>query len=503
MRNPRRTAATAAALMIGITLVGVVSILAASMKASATAAVNETLRADFVVAAKGSIGGGSGTFSPVVADRLRKTKEVAMVSEFRTGQWGLNGATKTLIAVDPKTVTEMHDLDPSTSAAAGRLDDESVLVRASIAERQGWQVGDEVPMTFARTGTRPMLLADTFSNTAVRSDFVVSLGAFKDNYAQQIDAQVEVMLEDGVTMTAGRVAIEKALAEFSTVQVMDRSQVLAAQSKQIDSLLVPVTALLALSVVIALLGIANTLALSIHERTREVGLLRAVGMGRGQLRSMVRAEAVIVACLGAILGVAVAVFFGWALVSAMHDLGVTELVVPVGQLSALVAAATGAGLVAGVLPARRAGRLGVLDAIAGGSSPTSGSGSSRALAASNRRSSRADSRSSWDIHWVRTTPTVARVSRSPTAHRIPPPACWSARVWASNRGVWPLSRAIRGRRARAAPASRTGGGRRGGAARRWGPGRRRARRTACRPPGSGRGPGRGRGSSAGRRSKGR
>ena len=88
-------------------------------------------------------------------------------------------------------------------------------------------------------------------------------------------------------------------------------------------------------------------------------------MGRGQLRSMVRAEAVIVACLGAILGVAVAVFFGWALVSAMHDLGVTELVVPIGQLSALVAAATGAGLLAGVLPARRAGRLGVLDAIAG------------------------------------------------------------------------------------------------------------------------------------------
>ncbi len=365
MRNPRRTAATAAALMIGITLVGVVSILAASMKASATAAVNQTLRADFVVAAKGSNGGGSGTFSPVVADRLRKTKEVAMVSQFRTGQWGLNGATKTLIAVDPKTVTEMHDLDPSTSVAAARLDDESVLVRASIAERQGWQVGDEVPMTFARTGTRPMRLADTFANTAVRSDFVVSLGAFKDNYAQQLDAQVEVLLKDGVSMVAGRVAIEKVLTEFPTVQLMDRSQVLAAQSKQINSLLVPVTALLALSVVIALLGIANTLALSIHERTREIGLLRAVGMGRGQLRSMVRAEAVIVACLGAILGVAVAVFFGWALVSAMHDLGVTELVVPIGQLSALVAAATAAGLLAGVLPARRAGRLGVLDAIAG------------------------------------------------------------------------------------------------------------------------------------------
>jgi putative ABC transport system permease protein len=365
MRNPRRTAATAAALMIGITLVGVVSILAASMKASASAAVNETLRADFVVAAKGSNGGGSATFSPVVADRLRKTKEVGLVSEFRTGQWGLNGATRTLIAVDPRTVTEMHDLDPATASAAGRLDDEGVLVRASIAERHGWHVGDEVPMTFARTGTRSMRLVDTFANTTVRSDFVISLGAYKGNYAQQLDAQVEVRLKDGVSTAAGRVAVEKALAEFPTVEVMDRSQVLAAQEKQVDTLLVPVTALLALSVVIALLGIANTLALSIHERTREVGLLRAVGMGRGQLRSMVRTEAMIVAGLGAILGVGVAVFFGWALVSAMHDLGVTELVVPVGQLSFLVAAATGAGLLAGVLPARRAARLGVLDAIAG------------------------------------------------------------------------------------------------------------------------------------------
>ena len=127
----------------------------------------------------------------------------------------------------------------------------------------------------------------------------------------------------------------------------------------------PVTALLALSVIIALLGIVNTLALSIHERTRELGLLRAVGMGRGQLRSMVRSEAMIIAALGAVLGVVVAVFFGWALVGAMRDLGVSELVVPVRQLLALVAAAVVAGLVAGILPARRAARLPVLEAISG------------------------------------------------------------------------------------------------------------------------------------------
>ena len=370
MRNPRRTSATAAALMIGITLVGVVAIVAASIKSSATHTIQDTLRADFVVTPH-TVAGAQGGVPTAVGDKLRKSDAVALVSEIRGGQWGLEGRTKTLVAVDPETVTEVYALDPAATVALRRLDDrdldgKGVLVRASVAERHGWTVGDEVPMTFARTGTQPMRLADTFTSTAVRSDYVISLDAFKSNYKQQLSLEVDVMLEPGVTAEAGRLAVEEALVDFPNVEVRDRDQVLAAQKDQIDKLLVPITALLALSVVIALLGIVNTLALSIHERTRELGLLRAVGMGRAQLRSMVRAEAVVIASLGAVLGVVVAVFFGWALVGAMRDLGVSELVVPVRQLLALVAAATVAGLLAGVLPARRAARLPVLDAITGG-----------------------------------------------------------------------------------------------------------------------------------------
>jgi len=364
MRNPRRTSATAAALMIGITLVGVVAILAASIKSSATHTIQDTLRADFVVTPR-TAAGAQGGVPTAVGDTLRKSKSVALVSEIRTGQWGLDGRAKTLVAVDPKTVTDVYELEPTANVALRRLDDDAVLVRASVAERHGWTVGDEVPMTFARTGTRPMRLADTFTSTAVRSDYVISLGAFKDNYKQQLSLEVDVKLRPGITPAAGRAAIEAALVDFPNVEVRDRGQVLEAQQAQVNRLLVPVTALLALSVVIALLGIVNTLALSIHERTRELGLLRAVGMARGQLRSMVRAEAVIIAGLGSVLGVVVAVFFGWALVGAMHDLGVSHLVVPVRQLLGLVAAATGAGLLAGVLPARRAARLPILDAISG------------------------------------------------------------------------------------------------------------------------------------------
>jgi putative ABC transport system permease protein len=364
MRNPRRTSATAAALMIGITLVGVVAILAASIKSSASHTIQDTLRADFVVTPR-TAAGAQGGVPTAVGDELRHSRAVALVSEIRSGQWGLEGRTKTLVAVDPKTVTEVYELDPLAASAVRRLDDKGVLVRASVAERHGWTVGDEVPMTFARTGVKPMRLADTFTSTAVRSDYVISLGTYKANFKQQLSLEVDVRLAPGVTAADGRLAVEKALVDFPNVEVRDRDQVLAAQEEQVDKLLVPVTALLALSVVIALLGIVNTLALSIHERTRELGLLRAVGMGRGQLRSMVRAEAVVIAGLGAVLGVVVAVFFGWALVGAMRDLGVSRLVVPVRQLMGLVAAATVAGLLAGVLPARRAARLPVLDAISG------------------------------------------------------------------------------------------------------------------------------------------
>jgi putative ABC transport system permease protein len=238
-----------------------------------------------------------------------------------------------------------------------------VLVRDDVAARHHWKVGDQVPMTFARTGTRKLRVAGTFSTSTVPTDYVISLGAYQANYAQQLDLEIDVRLAPGTSVSTGQARIRKALADLPGIDVLDRAHVLAAQEKQVKRYLVPITGLLALSVVIALLGIANTLALSIHERTRELGLLRAIGMARRQLRTMMRTEAVIIAGLGAFLGIVVALVFGSALVTALHDHGLTRLVVPVRQLLAWATVAVAAGILAATLPARRAARLPVLDAV--------------------------------------------------------------------------------------------------------------------------------------------
>jgi putative ABC transport system permease protein len=361
MRSSRRTAATAAALMIGIGSVAVVSIVTSSIRASATATIQRTLRADLVVVAAGPPG--SAGVPDTVVERLRHTPGVGLVSEVGAGQWGLAGATETLLAVDPATVTEMHQVDPVSMEAVRRLDSAGVLVRDTVAEHHGWAVGSMVPMTFALTGTKRLPIRGIFSTTAVRTDYVISLQAFQANYRQPLVLEVDVKLAPGIAAARGQANVRKELADLPAFKVMDRGQVMAAQQSQVDGLLTPVAALLGLSVLIGVLGIANALALSFHERTGEMGLLRAVGMARRQLRTMVRCEAAIVAGFGSLLGLAVGAGLGWASVTAIRHLGVTQLVFPVGQLAALAAAATGAALIAAILPARRAGNLQILDAV--------------------------------------------------------------------------------------------------------------------------------------------
>ena len=357
MRNPRRTASTAAALMIGLALVAFVSILAASIKASATQVLDKSVAADYILTTQ--------NFQPIstqVVTRLQDRPEVSEVTGVRMGSFKLNGAVKGLSGVDPQA----YDQVVRTETTAGSLADLAqggVAVKDTVAEDQGWKLGDDVPMEFPRNGVQQEPIRAIYKDNNLNGDYLIGLGEYAKGYTDQQDQLVLVKAAPGVAPATAKAAIEGALQDFPNVQVQDQAAYKASTAKQIDQLLGLVSALLGLAILIALFGIVNTLALSIFERVRELGLLRAVGATRRQLRSMIRWEGVIIAVLGAVLGLVIGAFFGWTMVRALKGEGFTAFAVPGGQLVAYVVAAGLAGILAAVLPGRRAARIDVLRAI--------------------------------------------------------------------------------------------------------------------------------------------
>jgi putative ABC transport system permease protein len=365
MRAPKRTASTAAALMIGVALVAFVTIAASSMKASATSVIERDMHADFVIQPNAMGGFQQTGVSPGISDALAHDLSIGEVSEVRSGQFGLGGAGKMVMAVDPFTLKDMISFDDATLRSLSALNDVGVLVRRNVAEAEGWQIGHNLPMQFQRVGTVSTPIQGFFESDALNgADYLVTIGAYDNRFVQKLDSLVFVEGTPGSTTAEVRAAIDEALADYPNVKAMNQAQYAASQAQQVDALLVFVQALLGLSVIVALFGIANTLGMSILERTRELGLLRAVGMTRGQLRSMVRWEAVIIGVIGALLGLVVGTFFGWALVRALRDEGFSEFAVPFARLALYVVLGAVAGVVAALLPARRAARLNVLEAIA-------------------------------------------------------------------------------------------------------------------------------------------
>ena len=357
MRNPRRTASTAAALMIGLALVTFVSIFAASIKASTTETLDRTIAADYIL-----MNDSFTPFSPDLATRLADQPELAAVVGVRLGAFKLNGATKQLIGIDPAA----YDRVVKTEVLSGSIADlqsGGLAVKEDVAKANGWTVGERVALQFPRGGTQQVTVKAIYKDNSVNGDYLLSLADYERFYADQADSQILVQAAPGTTPAASRAAIDRVLVDFPNVTVRDQAEYKAETARQIDQVVNLFYALLALAVVIALFGIVNTLGLSIFERIRELGLLRAIGATRRQVRSMIRWEAVIIAVLGAVLGLAVGLFFGWTIVRALRSVGITEFAVPGGQLVIFVVFAALAGILAAVLPGRRAARIDVLRAI--------------------------------------------------------------------------------------------------------------------------------------------
>jgi len=356
MRNPRRSASTAAALMIGLALVSAVSVLGASTKSSIEVVAARALGAEFVLDTAGP------GFSADVVDAIRRIEGVATVDELRADQVRVGDSTEFVVAVSAGAVGSTITLQ-ERAGSVDALGRGTVLVDDTEAAARKLAVGDRVEVTTARGGTSSLRVVGTYAENQLVGSWVFDESLARSFSTSRAFAAL-VRLDEGADLPAVRAAMEEVGENNPGVQVQDQSEFVAAQAAQVDQVIQIITLLLVLSVLIAVLGIVNTLALSVIERTRELGLLRAVGLGRGQLRRMVRVESVILAVFGALLGLVVGSAFGALLVTALEDEGLTELTFPFGRMLLFLVLAAVAGVIAAWLPARRAARMNVLRAIA-------------------------------------------------------------------------------------------------------------------------------------------
>ena len=361
MRNPRRTASTAAALMIGLTLVVSMGVFASSLKASFSDILGDSTNADLYLTTASSQAEG---YSPEASKAAAAVAGVRLVSPTGFGEARIAGEPTFYSSVDPATAEAALDLDVS-SGSASDLGEDGVLVKRKVAKAHGWQVGDTVPAEFAETGKHELRVAGIYDRTGgfVESDFVLGLPAQEAFAGERLDANAIVMLDKGADLTEVKERIAAALADHPDTRVLDQEEFEKVASGFIDQLLAFVSVMLLLAVFIALLGIVNTLALSVHERTRELGLLRAVGATRGQVRAMVRWESVVISLIGAAAGAVLGTGIGITLAQALKDQGIEAISVPVPQIALYVALAAVAGVLAAVGPARSAARVDVLKAV--------------------------------------------------------------------------------------------------------------------------------------------
>jgi putative ABC transport system permease protein len=359
-RNPQRTAATAAALMIGLTLVVSTGVFASSLKASFGDVLAGQTNADLFVSTSSTQAEG---FSPEVTKTVAAVEGVETVSANGWGEARFAGSDSSYSAIDPATASDVMNLGV-TAGSVEDLGTDGVVVSESTAKANGWEVGDDVTAEFASTGKHTLDIVGIFDGKGwIADNYIISLDTQTAVAGQQLTAAALVLVEEGADLDAVKADIDDALAAHPDARVLDQQEFEEVAGGFIDKILTFVTVMLLLAVIIALLGIVNTLVLSVFERTRELGLLRAVGMTRGQVRAMVRWESVVISLIGAITGAALGIGLGLALSQALKDEGIDAISIPVIQVGIYVALAAVAGVFAAIGPARSAAKVDVLKAV--------------------------------------------------------------------------------------------------------------------------------------------
>jgi len=355
MRNPKRTSATAAALMIGLALIVAASVMVDSSRTMLDRQITVASKTSYYVQATSADIG----LTPRLAGVLAAQPGVRAVTEVKATDATVAGAAhRNVDGVDPAAIGSFTDLAMKAGSVAA-LRSGALLVAQADAASHGWRVGDHVRIQFGSFGVFRLRIGGVFENVGPLSDYLLSNATFTADTGRQVDS-VDLIR----AAPAARGPIERALAGYPGAQLMNEAAFARSRSAALANLLNLITAMLVLAIIIALLGVVNTLALSVIERTRELGLLRAIGMRRGQLAQLIAAESMIIAVIGAVLGTVLGLALGAALADAFTRSQQATVTIPPTRIAVYIVATAAAGVLAAIAPARRAARLNVLDAIA-------------------------------------------------------------------------------------------------------------------------------------------
>ncbi|MDF4251082.1 ABC transporter permease [Streptomyces sp. WMMB303] len=358
VRNPRRTAATASALMVGLTLITGLTVIAGGVQQAIEKMASGSLKADYTVSMANYT-----PLSPEVEKKLARSDEVTATSPLRNARSKIDGETEYLTGVNGSTIAQLTSIDFTAGGWSGVSSGKQAVVDEDTAKQRGWKPGSRFEVTYQDGEKGRFSVAGVYHGNQMIKGIMVDNKAVTPHLTKVADMQVLAKTKDGATDEVKR-SLEKQLGDNPAVLVQDKKDISDGIAQMINILLNMLYGLLAMAVIVAVLGVVNTLAMSVFERGQEIGMLRAIGLDRRGIKRMVRLESLVISLFGGVLGIGLGVFFGWAageLISG--SLETYSLVLPWGRMGIFLALAALVGVLAALWPARRAARLNMLEAI--------------------------------------------------------------------------------------------------------------------------------------------
>jgi len=356
VRNPRRTAATASALMIGLTLITGMTVMAGSLQKSIDKMASSAIKADYIV----SMANGN-ELSPDVEKKLGQVGGVTDISSLRNAPSRIDRTSEPLTGVNGEAIAKLTDL--TVDDGAFKVGGTQVVVDDETAKSHGWKAGSRFTVSYEDGKKQQLSVAGVYQGNEMINGILLDNATLAPHQSDTADMQVMLKTSDG-TSDAVKDKLEKALGDNPAIKVQDKKDLSNQIAQMFTLMLNMLYGLLAMAVIVAVLGVINTLAMSVFERSQEIGMLRAIGLDRKGIKRMVRLESLVISLFGGVLGIGLGVFFGWAAGELLGSkMSTYELVLPWARMGVFLLLAATVGVLAALWPARRAARMNMLSAI--------------------------------------------------------------------------------------------------------------------------------------------